>query len=302
MTSILQEDKGLIKIHSICVEMNAIWRPTPNHDLGIDGQIEFLENSSNISTGHIIAVQSKSGPSYFKNQDDEYVRYHAEERHVRYWKRIKIPTILVLHNPETDETLYTRVKPQLKNNETVIFLSKTCYFTGSERDKIIYETQQDYEQFINKTPFEIIESFKRIEHKREGHKLITGVEFILASTNILHNYFELRMCRINSLYSLLSENSGFSLNTDDYEFIQRNVLQFHAQRMIPDFLEEFDEAWFKFHIVPDISVPLTETGTKAIRYLWDNLDGYINISHYSHLDFKDPQKIAKCITDDAQMS
>ena len=29
MTSIFQEDKGLIKIYNTCIDMNAIWRPTP---------------------------------------------------------------------------------------------------------------------------------------------------------------------------------------------------------------------------------------------------------------------------------
>ncbi len=62
MVDPLQEDRGLIQAHAACVAMHAIWRPTPCHDLGVDGQIEFLEEGDSvISTGKIVAAQIKSG-------------------------------------------------------------------------------------------------------------------------------------------------------------------------------------------------------------------------------------------------
>ncbi|RJE13301.1 hypothetical protein C0U42_16375 [Bacillus cereus] len=35
------------------------------NDLGIDGVIEFLEEDKSVSTGLMVGVQVKSGPSYF---------------------------------------------------------------------------------------------------------------------------------------------------------------------------------------------------------------------------------------------
>lgn len=279
--------------------MSAIWRPTPSHDIGIDGQIEFLEPGTNISTGHILAVQSKSGPSYFSNQDDKFVKYYPEERHRRYWKRLKIPVILILHNPDDDLTLYTRVKPQL-DKDGPILLKKDSIFSPLARDALIFEIGKDYEEFINKTPFEIIEGFKRIKHVREGDKEITGIDFILACTNREHNLFELRMCRITSLFELLSDKSGISLGSDDYDYILRNVLQFHAQRMVPDFLEEFDCMWYELHMVPDISVPLTQSGVAVIEYLWGNIGKYLNNVNYKHLNYKEVAELAKYISENAQ--
>lgn len=301
MTSIFQEDKGLIKIYNTCIDMNAIWRPTPSHDIGIDGQIEFLEPGTNVSTGHIVAVQSKSGHSYFVNQDDNYVKYYPENRHRRYWKRLKLPVILILHNPADDLTLYTRVKPQL-DKDSPLLLQKNSIFSPSVRDSLILEIEKDYEDFINRSPFEIIEGFSRIKHVREGHKEITGIDFILACTNRDRHFFELRMCRITSLFELLSEESFVGLVSDDHDYILRNTLQLHAQRMVPDFLEEFDEMWYELHMVPDISAPLTKIGVNVIEYLWENIDHYLNTANYKHLKYQKADELAKYISNTAQSS
>lgn len=301
MTSIFQEDKGLIKIHSICVAMNAIWRPTPIHDLGIDGQIEFLEPASNISTGLIVAVQSKSGPSYFHNQNDKCVKYYPKDEHRRYWKKLKMPVILVLHNPESDITLFTNVKPQLKDEGPIIIYNSEK-FIPSIRDALISVIEQNYKDVVEKSPAEIIESFSKIKLRRECKKEITGIDFVLACTNLEKKFFEIRMCRITSLFSELSEYSGFCLCAEDYDYILRNVLQFHVNRMIPDILGEFDKMWYEFNTVPDIIVPLTATGIGAIEYMWNNIGRYLEMSNYSHLKLSSPADIAKHISSVSQTS
>lgn len=68
MSNIMQEHAGLVWVHKVCMEMHAIWRPGSSNDMGIDGHIEFLEQGSSVSTGLIIGVQLKSGPSYFKTR------------------------------------------------------------------------------------------------------------------------------------------------------------------------------------------------------------------------------------------
>ena len=301
MITLLQEDSGLIKIYSVCLSMSAIWRPTPNHDIGIDGQIEFLEPNTNISTGHVVAVQSKSGPSYFSHEDDKSFKYYPEERHRRYWKKLKIPVLLVLHNPDNDLTLFARVKPQLDRDGPII-VRKDCLFVSSARDAIIAEIEKDYEEFIDRNPFHVLEGFRRIKHVREGHKEISGIDFLLACTNRNRNYFEIRMCRMVSLFELLSEESGVSIGSDDHDYIQRNVLECHIERIVQDFLEEFDYMWYELHMVPDISVPLTTVGTKAIECMWDNLDQYLVHSNYSHLKYDDIQELGKYISSSAQLS
>ena len=167
---------------------------------------------------------------------------------------------------------------------------------------MILDIEKDYENFINKSPIDIIEGFSRIKHTREGQKEITGIDFVLACTNRDQRYFELRMCRIKSLFQLLSEKSFIGLGNDDYDYILRNTLQLHAQRIVPDFLEEFDEMWYEFHMVPDISVPLTTIGVNAVEYLWENIDLYLNTENYKHINFINVADLARNISDTAQSS
>jgi Domain of unknown function (DUF4365) len=60
------EQLGLIFIQKFAHQIGAIWRPTPNHDYGIDGELELTDRG--VVTGTIIKVQVKSGASYLKNK------------------------------------------------------------------------------------------------------------------------------------------------------------------------------------------------------------------------------------------
>jgi len=179
MKYILQEDKGLIEIHKICIEMDAIWRPTPCHDLGIDGQIEFLERGTHVSTGCIIAVQAKSGPSYFRCADANQVKYYAEEKHRRYWSRLNLPVILVLHNPEDNTTLYANVKSNREGlqNDVSIKINKDNKFCNTCRDALITLALD------RPRPEEILNRFIDIKLDLDCGKFLSGIDFLLLFQN-----------------------------------------------------------------------------------------------------------------------
>ena len=52
---------GIVKLDRVVTDMRYIWRPTPNSDVGIDGEIELVEDRA--ATAKIIKAQVKSGPS-----------------------------------------------------------------------------------------------------------------------------------------------------------------------------------------------------------------------------------------------
>ena len=55
---------GVSSVEKIINQMGMIFREQPVDDYGIDAQIEIVENKC--ATGKLIAVQIKSGNSYFK--------------------------------------------------------------------------------------------------------------------------------------------------------------------------------------------------------------------------------------------
>ena len=297
MTNPLQEDKGLIEIHRICTNMSAIWRPTPCHDLGIDGQIEFIEPGTSISTGHIVAVQSKSGPSYFQNQDSGFVKYYPSKKHLRYWQRLKVPVILVLHNPEESLTLYTKVKPQL-GDKGPIMVNKKQIFEPSCRDILMGMADDVYKEL---SPKKVLDKFKKITLTRESNKILTGIDFLLACTNRPCKYFEIRMCRISAIFDLICENTGYSITQEDYDYILRNVITIYSEKMAGGFFEEFEDMWYGLQIVPDISSPLTGFGQDVIDYLWSHLDDYLSHEIYLHLECYSSTDLAERISKCAQI-
>lgn len=271
MSQISQEHKGLAKIHTICAEMNAIWRPTTSNDLGIDGQIEFLEHGSVVSTGKLVAVQVKSGASYFRSEDEHYVKYYPKAQHRNYWKRLILPVILVLHNPDRDYTIYSRVKHQLLI-ERPILINKSELFDRDCRDHLL----QFYEQDMVTTDLqEVLYKFRQIILPI-GDVSITGIEFLLGCVDMNQEYLELRMCRIQAILESAAGDDGLFLSTHTYEYIFRCISRCWHYQLVESFEPEFDHYWYNLKVVPDISVPLTGYGKIVIQYLWENISRYIN--------------------------
>jgi Domain of unknown function (DUF4365)/RTX calcium-binding nonapeptide repeat (4 copies) len=91
--------------------LNWAFREQPTSDYGIDAQAEKL-NDHGKAGGKLIALQIKTGASYFRKRGDGYV-YYGEERHREYWTNHSLPVFLILHNPETGGTLWQRIERHL---------------------------------------------------------------------------------------------------------------------------------------------------------------------------------------------
>jgi len=295
-SNLIQEDKGLVKIHGVCTQMDAIWRPTPCHDLGIDGQIEFLEPNTSRSSGYILAIQCKSGPSYFEHEDKDTVKYYPERKHRDYWHRLNLPVVLILHDPDRDFTIYARVKNQLVGGGPIV-LSKSDIFCPAAREGLVGIAKQDVRVL---PPAKVLDEFKRITLRRETGRIISGIEFLLASTNVDSGYFELRMCRIIALFELVARPGFIGIGSDDYDFIQRNVFKCHAHTLTAPFLDEFEHMWYELKLVPDVAVPLSPFGLDVVAYLWSNLQFYLSRGAFSHLDTRDLRAVAQTISHAAQ--
>ncbi len=280
--TIMSEHKGLVAVHNVCTHMNAIWRPTISTDIGIDGQIEFLNEGECVSTGIILAVQIKSGASYFDDKGNEReVRFYPKEKHRQYWKSINLPVILVLHHPDRQETYYARVKPQLSNSGPII-IKKENVFCSTERQKLLAIGEND---LFYLEPQKILEHFEKIKlHRPEGATL-TGIEFLAAFTNISEEFFHIRFVRLHTLLEMVNSTGWVSWGTDDYDYMHRCIFAMSAFRLTDSFHEEFYEWWYDIKMVPDIVVPLKSIGIEVVKYLIANQKDYFKPSFYDKLPY-----------------
>jgi len=104
----LTERIGIHKVALIFLEdFGWIEREQTVSDVGIDMQVEIVHNG--IPTGQLIALQIKSGPSYFKEEKDGNIIYRGEKTHLEYWLSHSLPVLIILCNPENHFTIWQKI-------------------------------------------------------------------------------------------------------------------------------------------------------------------------------------------------
>ncbi|NER99844.1 MAG: DUF4365 domain-containing protein [Symploca sp. SIO1B1] len=108
-----QADIGVYAVGLKVSEIGWIFRPQPLRDIGIDAHIEFVENDE--SKAEILALQIKSGKSWFKKTCEQGVVFRGDSKHLEYWCNYPLPVIIVLHDDRINTAYW-----QVVDEETVI--------------------------------------------------------------------------------------------------------------------------------------------------------------------------------------
>lgn len=111
--------EGVIKVSKVVNDARCLWRETPLHDVGIDGQIEYVTPEGE-ATGRLIGVQIKTGASYFRGADAGSIGYRVPARHADYWESFALPVVLVFHEPKDDLTIWTDARGALRRGENPV--------------------------------------------------------------------------------------------------------------------------------------------------------------------------------------
>src|SRR5690242_13265116 len=90
-----QERRGVAAVQAFAARHGQAFRETPTGDVGIDAQLEFVQADGGV-TGRTLAMQIKSGPSYFENETERGWKYYPAAKHRTYWEHYPLPVILVL--------------------------------------------------------------------------------------------------------------------------------------------------------------------------------------------------------------
>lgn len=158
-----QELIGVFKVALMLTELGLIFRQTSNTDVGIDGQIEYV-NSAGEATGKIVAVQIKSGDSYLKENkiDKNNWTFYPAEKHKAYWENYPIPVILLVYSPSNDKIYFIDARYYLKvNGLGNIKIPKENILNSTNKNKL-FETIGNFDE-----PFlEINDVFNKMVNKQ----------------------------------------------------------------------------------------------------------------------------------------
>jgi hypothetical protein len=81
-------------------------------DHGVDAQVEEIVDGK--PTGKLVALQIKTGPSYFRSQGRDFV-FYGEQGHLDYWTHHRLPVYIIMHNPLNGLTLWQKFERRLVN-------------------------------------------------------------------------------------------------------------------------------------------------------------------------------------------
>lgn len=88
-----------------------IFREQYADDVGIDAHVEPVLDGD--PTGKLIALQIKSGESFFRSQAADYISYYEHRaKHLAYWNDHSLPVVLVLYSPLMGAAYWVRVHEQ----------------------------------------------------------------------------------------------------------------------------------------------------------------------------------------------
>lgn len=94
-------DKGVRLVdHIISDKLKWIFRDLRKIDLGIDGQIELVDEK-NRGTGRLLAVQIKCGLSFLSETTEGGFVFRGDKKHLKYWIEHSLPVIVIICNPNT---------------------------------------------------------------------------------------------------------------------------------------------------------------------------------------------------------
>ena len=102
------EKIGVYHIGKIAEQNKWMFRPQPIDDVGIDAHMELTAPTG--ESKQLLALQIKSGTSWFKEQKDGYVIFRdINERQYNYWTMNSLPCIVVLYNPEDNMCIWEKL-------------------------------------------------------------------------------------------------------------------------------------------------------------------------------------------------
>lgn len=85
-----------------------MFREQPIDDVGIDAHMESIESTG--KPKQLLALQIKSGASWFKEEKDNHVIFrNINERQYNYWTMNSLPCIVVLYNPDKGVCIWQKL-------------------------------------------------------------------------------------------------------------------------------------------------------------------------------------------------
>lgn len=261
------ERLGISAVAEAIAHAGLIWRETPTGNVGIDGQIEYVDGQGR-ATGRIVGVQVKCGVSYFEDAGASW-RFKPQEKHRFYWERYPVPVLLMLHHPENRQTYWVDVRQVLRSSTVdpqYVFVSKKQILQTTSPEALFAGFGVTGAEFLE-IP-QALQSLIMIECPNKSFPLSYFDLFANGLTNICRSlYFGMDLADTIAEAALAAQEApaGLGIGPEEHEFLF-GYTHFLTQQQIADI--NFADClidWYDRELQPSFLAPLTSRGHDLVR-------------------------------------
>jgi len=95
--------------YAVQKKLGWLFREQPKEDFGIDAHVEVADGEA--VEGRLLALQIKTGPSFFRERGDGGWWFRPDSSHVRYWVNHSLPVVIVLADLESERCFWELMNP-----------------------------------------------------------------------------------------------------------------------------------------------------------------------------------------------
>jgi len=272
-----QERLGVNAVAEAMAKIGQIWRETRMADVGIDGQIEYV-SPEGFATGRMIAVQIKSGPSYFKESKGDWV-FHPEEKHRFYWERFPLPVLVIIHNPDVNLSYWQDARQALRvakpSDAKGICIPKSNILQATS-SQTLFEGFAVIDQEFMSVEEVLVYLIKKKSvncNSVNGSFPVSYLNlFCSGLTNICRSlYFGMDLAMTVAEVVLHNQNSPLGVGVGDSE---QNFLFDYIKFIVHQRIADVDFSdcmidWYDREMQPSFMAPLTSRGKELVRIIHD---------------------------------
>lgn len=208
--------QGVNKCESEFLKLGFMFREQPIGDYGIDAIVE--PKNQDYLSGKLIAVQIKSGDSYFKETDNECIVFRGDIKHYNYWINHSLPVIIVLYSPTEDRCVWQVVNKQTAQvcSSGWKILIPSSHTINSSQDELrnIAEMQSEHEMRWNSL---VIAKEWMEEARKHGDLILEVEEWVNKCSG--QGSFILKSVDDNGKETVIFGRTFFGFGTKNYELV-----------------------------------------------------------------------------------
>jgi uncharacterized protein DUF4365 len=126
-------------------DLKWIFREQSISDVGIDAIVEVV--SEGVPTGELLAIQIKSGDSFFREKEADRIIFRCDSDHLEYWLRCQVPVLLILYSPRENRCFWQAINDESveitgKNGKILVPLANQLDRQSAEPIRAFFKTWQ----------------------------------------------------------------------------------------------------------------------------------------------------------------